>query len=133
MSWMLDALAHGIAENIFEPLRRLLERIAKSETTSPEEVRCSLRSHRVQVHGIPTSWTAGVATVSQGQITFSSRDGSGEPVVVAVASIDPAAPDRTRGTARDARVMIHTDQGILECSMQRAAVDRVRRIVLSRG
>jgi len=128
MDWVIGVV---LAEAL-DSVRRRLGRIAAQEPTTPEHIECSLRAPAGQVYGIGASWIAGTATIAHESIRFAPSGGA-DAVTMTVFSIDPALADASRGTYRNARVLMHTAEGALECSLQRSVVDRTRRVLSTTG
>lgn len=124
-------LVDALGGSALEPLRHWLIGWAAREPRIPEEVDCELRSPGGASHGIGATWVAGVASLQSGSITFTAH-GATAAVTIPVTSIGPVAADDSKGTRQNARVQIQTDEGTLECSLQRAVIDRVRQIVVAR-
>jgi hypothetical protein len=113
-------------QHLFEPLRWWLTRVASREPRTADQVSCSLRAIEGNPYGFARTWVSGDATFEPGVIRFAS---GGAETAIAVASIGAMPADTSRGVIRSARVRLYTAEGILELSMQRAGVDRMRTIV----
>jgi hypothetical protein len=128
---VVGILIESVTGRVLEPLRHALTWWAAREPRFPEEVECELRSLNGTHHGIGATWTPGVASLQSGSISFTAHSATAA-VTIPVTSIGPVAADETKGTTRNARVRVYTDEGILELSLQRAVIDRVRQIVVAR-
>jgi uncharacterized protein YheU (UPF0270 family) len=135
---ILSGVVYGLAQIFFEGfLRRALDkprqwitRVASTEPRTPELVGCSIRSVDGTTHGFGTTWATGEASLAPHRITFAA---DGTETAIPVTSIGPVAADTSRGMIRTVTLRLRTDEGVLECSLQRRSVDRLRAIVEARG